>query len=267
VKKPRTIKAMREFLENHFRYERCFARNVKINRLAFPSADARNRAYSLAYVDDALHDVRMLIQHFAEYHDHRLQVFFSGRSNGYLVLLYGGERVSDHKSVCTECWQKNVKAVLPEPITPEDHLLVYLAGHNHWIPETYPGQPEVQALGLAPERVVQLIQAWRAAGVHLEPHGRLKIDDVSPDSKCGRCHAHARENRKFYESYIDDRATAAKDFSVMDKSELASRVEDVMAFDKLVDDCVEAFVDFCENHEAVEETVMVPKQITVAKPL
>ena len=267
MKKPRTIKAMREFLEGHFTYEGCFARNVKINRLAFPDANARDRAYSLVYTDDAFREVRALIREFAARHDHRLQVFFSGRSGGYLVLHYGGRRTAEHKSVCTVCGQKNFKAVLPEAVTAEDKLMHYLAGHNHWIPEVYPNQSEVQALGFAPERVVELIKTFRSKSILVEPHGWVQLKDVSPDNQCGCCRENARVNRKFYESYTNNRKTACENFSEMDKASLASIVEDVMAFDRLTDDCVAAFVAFCAENEAVEETVMVPEQVMVARPL
>lgn len=115
MKTPRTKKDMIEYLRNHFRYDTMdswnaatsYARNVKLNRLDFPSVESKDRAYDLLNTEEAMDDVNWVLQNFAEEHDHQWQIGFNGRSSGYLVLYQGGRKPSQHKSWCSACGQWN----------------------------------------------------------------------------------------------------------------------------------------------------------------
>ena len=114
-----TKKQMIEFLSEHFRYDTMnswnaatsYARNVKLNRLAFPSSEVRNRAYDLLGVDYVFDEcgVNELIHAFNEDHNYEYQIGFNGRSGGYMVLYQGGRKPSEYKTRCHDCFQKNYR--------------------------------------------------------------------------------------------------------------------------------------------------------------
>jgi hypothetical protein len=54
-----------------------------------------------------------------------------------------------------------------------------------------------------------------------------------------------------------------KDCEDWDDEDLLERVKLVQAFDKLCDECVEVFADYCDRYKAVEKEIMVPKKIMV----
>jgi ribosomal protein S27AE len=118
AKKPKTRQDMIEYLTDHFRYHTMnswnqstsYARNVKLRKIKFPNRETENRAYDLLDVESAFHDVNEILREFAERHDYKWQIFFNGRSNGYLVLVQGGRKPDEHKRRCVECGQLNFKA-------------------------------------------------------------------------------------------------------------------------------------------------------------
>ena len=266
MKTPRTRKAMIAFLKGHFRYDTMnswnasssYAANVKVQRLTFPSNEVRNRAYDLVQTDEAMDDVRFIMQEFDRDHNYEWQVGFNGRSNGYIVLYQGGRKKSEHKSVCTNCGQRNFRSVLAPAVTKEDQLKHYMVSHNLWTAAVTNQQPEVKAIGLADEEVARLIDLWRST---------KELEWVSSNNVCGVCHEPSRVNRETYETfaYPGKGVDQGEDFKDWDTGSLKDRVRLVMEFDRMVEQCIAAFVNFCAGHEAVEETCMVPKQRLVAK--
>jgi len=57
----------------------------------------------------------------------------------------------------------------------------------------------------------------------------------------------------------------SEDFQEWDIAGLRDRVRLVQDFDRLCDNVLEAFVDFCDHYEAVDEEILVPKTIKVLK--
>lgn len=102
------------FLAGHFRYstmnswngQSSYAANVKLRNLRIPKA-LKDRAYEALEVEETYDGVNQVLREFAEAHDWRYQIGFNGRSGGYLVLYQGGRRLSEYKSYCTRCGQRN----------------------------------------------------------------------------------------------------------------------------------------------------------------
>lgn len=100
--------------------------------------------------------------------------------------------------------------------------------------------------------------------------GQRNFKEASPTANvCGRCHEPARVNREFYEIFTKPGkgTDMGEDFEEWDTYSLKQRVKLVMEFDRMVEQCTKAFVDFCVDNEAVEETVMVPQKHLVARNL
>lgn len=259
---------MIDFLVNHFRYNTMnswnastsYAANVKIQKLSFPNNEVRNRAYNLLQTDEAYDDVRFIMQEFDRDHDYEWQVAFNGRSSGYIVLYQGGRKKSEHKSICTNCGQRNFKFVLPPLAGKEGQLRDYVVSHNFWTAEVYPTQPDVQAIGLPDADVIRLIHEWRRAH---------DLKWVSTSNVCGVCNKPTRVNREFYETFTNPGKSTdmGEDFVEWNTYSIKQRVKLVMEFDQMVEQCIKAFVSFCTNHEAVEEIEYVPKKHLVAKEI
>lgn len=58
---------------------------------------------------------------------------------------------------------------------------------------------------------------------------------------------------------------AGEEFEEWDMESLRDRVGLVQEFDRLCDNVLKAFVDFCDHYEAVDEEILVPKTIKVLK--
>jgi hypothetical protein len=268
MKTPRSRKAMIDYLSGHFRYNtmnswnqaHSYAANVKIQKLTFPNNEARNRAYDLVQTDEAMDDVRFIMQEFDQAHDYEWQVGFNGRSGGYIVLYQGGRRKSQHKSVCTNCGQRNFRSILPPPTNKEEELRNYFADHQLWVTEVYLNEPAVQAIGLPDADVVRLISGWKRT---------KELEWALTNNVCGVCHKPTRINREMYETYTHPGkgTDMGEDFEEWSTDSLRDRVKLVMEFDRMVEQCIAAFVNFCANHEAEEETYMVPKKRLVAKEI
>lgn len=54
-----------------------------------------------------------------------------------------------------------------------------------------------------------------------------------------------------------------RDYETWENDELISRVRLVQSFDKMCDDCVKIFVNYCDNYKVVEREIMVPRKIKV----
>ena len=53
--------------------------------------------------------LKPLMDAFAEAHNYRWQAGMNGRSGGYLVLYQGETKLSQYKSYCTCCGQRNYR--------------------------------------------------------------------------------------------------------------------------------------------------------------
>jgi hypothetical protein len=110
VDKPRTVKAMREFLKNHFRYHTMnswnnstsYARKVKLDHVIDDHALCM-KAYDFLEVREAFYGIDEIIADFARKHDYSWQIGFNGRSSGFLVLYQGGKKETTYKTRCDTC--------------------------------------------------------------------------------------------------------------------------------------------------------------------
>jgi hypothetical protein len=108
---------MTDFLVNHFRYNTMnswnqstsWANNVKIDRVI--PRELQDKVYEMLEADDFYDNLNYILRLYDETNDFELQAGFNGRSSGYIVMYEGGRKVSDHKSYCTSCYQRNYTAV------------------------------------------------------------------------------------------------------------------------------------------------------------
>lgn len=122
-KKPRSITAMRAFLNAHFRYNTMnnwnrstsYAVKIKVSALNLDRATS-NMCYEMLSYDDAHRDSGFsdTLRDFDIAHDYRWQIGINGRSGGYAVLYQGGKRPDDHKSRCALCGQLSYAEATPE---------------------------------------------------------------------------------------------------------------------------------------------------------
>lgn len=85
------------------------AYNLKIYNVI--DNDLQNKVYEMMESDEFYDDINWRIRDFEEEFNYEWQAGFNGRSGGYLVLYRGGRELSDHKSICTDCGQRNFKSV------------------------------------------------------------------------------------------------------------------------------------------------------------
>lgn len=117
----RNRQAMIDFLSGHFRYdttnswnrETSYANLVKVHHLNLPP-EIRSKAYDMVNLDEVNESLNDIIAQWDEDHNWKYQARFNGRSGGYLVLYQGGRRISDHKSYCTNCGQRNFQSATEE---------------------------------------------------------------------------------------------------------------------------------------------------------
>lgn len=114
----RNRKAMIDFLSGHFRYNTMnglnlstsYANNVKVGQLGL-TYEQEMKLLEIMECEGAYDGINELIREFGYQHDWQWQVGFNGRSGGYLVLYRGGWKLSEYKSFCTVCGQKNFRTV------------------------------------------------------------------------------------------------------------------------------------------------------------
>lgn len=110
---------MTDFLQNHFRYNTMnswnnstsYACNLKVYRLGLTS-EIENKLYDMVCVQGFFDALKPLMDAFAEAHNYRWQAGMNGRSGGYLVLYQGETKLSQYKSYCTCCGQRNYRIAL-----------------------------------------------------------------------------------------------------------------------------------------------------------
>lgn len=113
----RSKKSMIDFLESHYRYNTMnswnrgtsYANKVKLYDLGLGKLE--EKCFEIIETDDFWNDANELIHEFGENHNWLWQAGFNGRSGGYIVLYQGEATVSEYKSYCTACGQKNFRSV------------------------------------------------------------------------------------------------------------------------------------------------------------
>lgn len=114
----RSRKNMIAYLREHFRYNTAnywnqstsYACNMKITQLGLPP-EVADSLFDLIVVPEFYQAFEPLIQKFGQRHQYCWQAGWNGRSSGYLVLYQGGQRLSQYRSYCTVCGQKNTTSV------------------------------------------------------------------------------------------------------------------------------------------------------------
>jgi ribosomal protein S27AE len=85
------------------------AYNLKVHRV-IPNS-LQSKVFELMGCENFYDEINFLIEKFAEEHEFKWQAGFNGRSGGYLVLYRGDKKLSEHKSVCNNCRQRNFTAI------------------------------------------------------------------------------------------------------------------------------------------------------------
>lgn len=89
-------------------------------------------------------------------------------------------------------------------------------------------------------------------------------------SKCGRCGSEkSRLNQTRYQVFTNPGKglDMGEDFEEWEYQSIIQRVKLVKEFDAAVDEAVSAFIEYCKTHVAAEETIMVERQVIVAKEI
>lgn len=281
-KKPRSKISMRGYLSEHPRYHtmssvnrsHSYARGIKLQWLSFPDKATEDTAWDLLGCNTdwwADSGASMLLDEFARRWNWSWQIGSNGRSGGYLVLYQGGCKDSQHRSYCTQCGQRNFCRVETPPAAdapPEEKFQAYWLTNHRWVPSVYPNQSEVAALGLPPERVIQLVtELQKRFGVERGSSGPW----VTLHNVCGRCNQPARVNYAKppveHFSYPGKGTDEEQDYEDWDRSTLQQRVEVVWDFDQTVDQVIGTFINYCQNVRVEEEEILVSKTVRVAVPL
>jgi hypothetical protein len=109
--------AMKDFLMSHPRYSTMdswnrvtsYANNIKLHRFVRPSDIPDDVWWEMYTLDDWQTELSFLLREFGADHGWLWQARINGRSGGYVVLYFGGQKPSGYKSYCTACGQKNFR--------------------------------------------------------------------------------------------------------------------------------------------------------------
>lgn len=276
---PRGLRKRFEYVRDHFRYNTMNswnqatapARCIKIYELGF-ERELVDKAFQVLEVDNyhRLSGFTAPLDDWQAWWGHEYQWGTNGRSGGYVVMYHGRLEPSGYQSVCEHCGQLNYAEVVDiQDDTPENQLYLYVVQHNHWRPEVYPRQSQVQRIGLPAERVVELIARWR-------DEWRRKYGDQRPKltagNRCGRCRRDARVNlenhlkvvawpgRSVFDDYRDCGFEEAHE-----NLDIEHAFEVVYSFDVAVDWGIENFRHFCRTHEVEDEEYQVTRTRRVAR--
>jgi len=115
----RNRKSMTDYLTRHFRYHTInswnrstsYANCIKVHYLEMPNDIDRDIWWDMLCVSQWHDDFNQLLDNFGRKYNYVWQAGTNGRSGGYIVLYRGGQEPSGYKSYCTNCGQRNYKAV------------------------------------------------------------------------------------------------------------------------------------------------------------
>jgi hypothetical protein len=274
--KPRTLKAMREYLRGHPRYHTMnswnratsYSRCIKLQEIEFPDKETENTAYDMIGSDGEWWEASGLrgeINDFDRRWNHGYQLGTNGRSGGYLVVYQGGRKLTGHKSYCTACGQRNFALIVGADDTPRGLVRRAFFAKPTFTAHYCLTQSEVEAVAATEEEK----RRWIAEAL-LEYERADK--NVTVGNQCGRCNKATRVNyppdrlpmEKF--SYPGKSLDDDTDFADWDRGQLQSRVELVWDLDATVERMAHRFVEYCQSNTVEEEEVLVSKTVRVARP-
>lgn len=105
----RTLTRIRYNTMNSWNRSTAPAYNLKIHNVI--DRELRDKVYEMLECEDFYDEINSMMADFSREHDYLWQAGFNGRSGGYLVLYRGGRKLSEHKSICTACGQRNFTSV------------------------------------------------------------------------------------------------------------------------------------------------------------
>lgn len=267
----RSREALAKWLAGHYRYNTlhsvnrstAYANCVKMYRLGL-TAEQENKACEMLDVPGALDFANAHISAFTRAQGGRYTAGFNGRSDGYLVMYSSRYRQSEHKSVCTECGQRNFRAVYREEglASPELGIAKLVCEKRMLTVDAILQEPGFLALGVEPQVAVPFIRKWLS-----------KAKDGGFDNTCGRCHSPARvpfsseELQVFPGHGIDQDTDEFFDPDTWPLSALQERAKLVMAFDEMCDLIRAALIERVGLFRVVERVVHVPTTVKVLEPV
>lgn len=261
----RSREEMEGFLTSHYRYDtmnswnqsKSFANCIKLRNLPIPK-EIDDTAYEMLQIDEPYMVIQDMIEEWTEEHNGSYTVGFNGRSGGYLVLYQSQYEKDPHKSICLSCGQKNYARLPDFPDTPEGRVAKYVAFHNFWIPNVYLGQSEVVKENLPEEKVLEIVK---------ETQKDIKRKGEYNSGQCGRCESTAMEPYNGKQLKVWPGRGMSIEDTDYEIEELKDMTELVQSFDKLCDEIVTFFIEYCKNHKVVEDTIMVERQIKISEPV
>lgn len=258
----RNRRQMQEFLASHFRYHTMnswnrsssYANCIKVHRIGLTNEQMRT-AWQILEVPGYWDELADPIDQFTDRHEGRYTIGSNGRSGGYLVLYQSERRVSQYKSVCRYCGQRNFRAVHnPAPAGSPRAIIEQevFANNGIWRDAVYLGQSAIQALRLPDEEKLALIREAKAAS-----------KGASLGNRCGACGRDGRVNHSFTELVVYSGRAIDQDDTFEDWSmqELRMRVRLVQDFDTTCDQIRAWFITLLNQCRVVERTVMVPRSV------
>lgn len=274
MKKPKTKAEMIKYLAEHPRYHTMnswnnattYATYVKIRNISqgLPD-DVIDRMHACLEIEEAFEDSKAVMDAFEAQYNHEWQIGQNGRSGGYLVLLKGGAEPSGYKSHCINCGRRCFRRVLPDAVTkddtPEGVAFRYMLSHNMWVPEIYPDQPEIKALGLSRDKILELS---RKAKDDIKEHGDITLGG------CGCCGGRLQNFTKPHMRVFTRPGLGTdmdEDYSTWDIASLRYRVDIVWDFDQTCQEVISSFIQFAKTHKVIDDTILVEKKIKRAVPL
>lgn len=271
-------KSMAQFLSSHERYNTMNSWNqstsysacVKIPSLNIPEEDL-DTAYEVISACENPEIFKLLesvTREFGNKYANEWQIGFNGKSGGYLVLYSGGQKLSEYKSVCTECGQKSVRAVRTLPLIESTLTDTQRAIYDVIITQKLDGD------GRYPWKMEVFTEKNPTLPASKEDFDvvRAFLSETSPTNKCGRCGSESRFNLPpQFEVFTKpglgiDHGMEEEDFMKWSLSRLKERIDIVYDFDLTVEEMKSIFIEFCQTYQVVEEEVIVTKKIKVCQP-
>jgi len=105
----KNMKRIRYNTMNSWNQAEAPAYNLKIHNVIDNAL--QNKVYELMDAEGFYDEINGMIADFDRANDYAWQAGFNGRSGGYLVIYKGGRKLSDHKSYCTVCGQRNFTSI------------------------------------------------------------------------------------------------------------------------------------------------------------
>jgi ribosomal protein S27AE len=105
----KNLKRMRYDTMNSWNQSTAPAYNLKVHNVI--DRELQDKVFELMDCEGFYDEINGMIADFDRGNDYSWQAGFNGRSGGYLVLYRGGRELSEHKSYCTSCGQRNFTSI------------------------------------------------------------------------------------------------------------------------------------------------------------